>query len=82
MFHRGDIVRVNYTSPRLLDEWLNGYRPIGPGDIGIVKYATGETGSQFVADVTVEFPMIGCYGVHSCNLVLVGRVGGSDADAR
>lgn len=73
LFKRGDIVRVEYRSPRMLDEWLSGRWPVGPGDVGIVKYATGETGSQFVCDVTVEFPMIGCYGVHSINLTLVQR---------
>lgn len=72
-FRRGDIVRVEYSSPRLLDEWLSGERAIGPGDVGVVKYATGNTGSQWVPDVTVEFPMIGCYGIHSANLRLMQR---------
>lgn len=72
-FRKGDIVRVEYSSPRLLNEWLEGRLDVGPADIGVVVFATGETGSQWVTNVTVEFPMIGRYGVHSANLRLVQR---------
>ena len=73
-FQKGDIVQVCYSSPREIEQWLNGERPVGQGDVGVVKWSTGApTGSVYVTDVSVTFPMIGTFGMHSCDLQLLQR---------
>ena len=73
-FERGDIVQVCYSSPREIEQWLNGERPVGQDDVGVVKWSTlAPTGSQYMTDVSVTFPMIGTFGMHSCDLVLLQK---------
>lgn len=82
-FAKGDIVRVQYASPKLIEEWMSGLRKVGPGDVGVVKFepdlgsftgSVGERGEyQYPGMVTVTFPMIGTFGMHTSNLVLVQR---------
>lgn len=68
-FAKGDIVRVQYASPVSIERWMNGEISVGPGDVGVVKFNTNIM--VFTGVVTVMFPMVGTFGVHSSNLVLV-----------
>ena len=79
-FQKGDIVQVCYSSPRMIEEWMAGLRPVGQGDVGVVKYdmpALAELQRDYAnwtgATVTVTFPMIGTYGIHARDLKLLQR---------
>lgn len=89
-FAKGDIVRVEYSSPRFIEEWMRGERPVGPGEVGFVKYATAtpvighrrfngppeeaeSTAGWHNVTVSVTFPMLGTFGVHSSHLKLVQK---------
>jgi len=82
-FAKGDVVRVQYASPKLIEEWMSGMRKVGPGDVGVVKFdptfeqhigETDERGQHgYTGLVTVIFPMIGTFGMHTSNLILVQR---------
>lgn len=77
-FQSGDIVRVEFASPGAIDRWMSGGGGPGPGDVGVVKFNTpgvinAELGIPTV--VTVTFPMLGTFGVHSWHLRLVQRAG-------
>lgn len=87
-FEKGDLVQVRYSSPKLIEEWMSGMRKVGPGDVGVVKFEPefgfycgrpDERGYAGVGMVTVTFPMIGTFGMHTSNLVLVQK---SVADAQ
>jgi len=73
LFKKGDVVQVDYSSPRFIDEWLSGLRPIGQGDIGVVTYDVHSEAPGYHGSVSVHFPMIGTYGMHSSNLRVVQR---------
>jgi len=82
-FAKGDVVRVQYASPQFIEEWMSWMRKVGPGDVGVVKFDPemgqhiGESDERghFASDgmITVIFPMIGTFGMHTSNLVLVQR---------
>lgn len=87
-FAKGDIVQVCYSSPRMIEEWMAGQRPVGPGDVGVVKYeptlGVGHRswpGQQKTLEqegwhnyvVSVTFPMIGTYGIHARDLRLLQK---------
>jgi hypothetical protein len=73
LFEAGDVVQVDYKSPRLIEEWMQGLRPVGPGDVGVVKYSVHSEAPGYNGNVSVCFPMLGTYGVHSSNLRVVQR---------
>lgn len=88
-FQRGDVVQVRYSSPKLIEEWMSGLRKVGPGDVGVVKFdpelqpylgRVGEHGEYAPVSgvVTVTFPMIGTFGMHTSNLVLLQKAVGDD----
>jgi hypothetical protein len=79
-FEPGDIVQVEYRTPRAIVQWMDGERAPGPGDIGVVKFASPDSilnvpdwGLQLQQQVTVTFPTMGTYGVHSSNLKIVHK---------
>jgi hypothetical protein len=76
-FNAGDVVQVDYKSPKLIEEWMRGERPVGPGEVGVVKFApfTDPYRQEGVHNftVTVTFPMLGTFGVHSANLKIVQK---------
>jgi hypothetical protein len=73
LFNAGDVVQVEYSSPRQLDEWLNGMVRVGPGDIGVVKYSVHSEAPGYHGMVSVTFPMVGTFGVHSSNLKIMQK---------
>lgn len=83
-FSKGDIVRVEFASPRAIEQWMRGAprQGPGPGDVGVVKYTPAEATFPNWPTVTVEFPMLGTFGVHSSNLKLVQRFEKSELDIR
>ena len=79
-FEPGDVVQVEYHTPRAIVQWMNGERVPGPGDIGVVKFASPDSilnvpdkGLQLQQQVTVTFPLVGTYGIHSSNLKIVQK---------
>lgn len=76
-FDKGDIVQVDYKSPKLIEEWMRGERPVGPGEVGVVKFGTHdnyvEGPDAWRGTVTVTFPMLGTFSVHSSNLRIVQK---------
>src|SRR5260370_40963613 len=82
LFNQGDIVRVEYGSPKLIEEWMSGLRPVGPGDVGMVKYSVHSEAVGYSGNVSVEFPMLGTFGIHSSNLRIVQKAEKSRLDIR
>jgi hypothetical protein len=79
-FEPGDVVQVEYRNAQQLNEWMDGERVPGPGDIGAVKFASPDSilnvpdkGLQLQQQVTVTFPTMGTYGIHSSNLRIVQK---------
>jgi hypothetical protein len=82
-FKRGDVVQVDYRSTRYIEEWMAGQRAVGPGDVGVVKFASPDSLTMdgvMQQQVTVTFPMIGTFGIHSSNLRIVQKAE-QDAEA-
>jgi hypothetical protein len=77
-FEPGDIVQVEYRTPRAIVQWMDGERAPGPGDIGVVKFASPDSmtmDGRLQQQVTVTFPTMGTYWIHGSNLKIVQKEG-------
>ena len=75
-FEPGDVVQIEYRNPRQLEDWMRGIRVPGPDDIGVVKFASPDSmtmDGKLQQQVTVTFPTMGTYGIHSSNLKIVHK---------
>jgi hypothetical protein len=70
-FRKGDVVQVKYKSAFSIERWMLGDTKVGPDDVGVVRFDIGPTERCIVS---VQFPMIGVYGIHSQDLILLARV--------
>ena len=80
-FEAGDVVRVVYASALGIENWMRGIEKVGPDEVGVVKYTVPSVlndSMNLPTYVTVTFPMLGTFAVHSSDLVVVRRVGEID----
>lgn len=75
-FEAGDVVRVDYKSPRAIEQWMQGVTRVGPGEVGVVKYTVPSLVNDSMnvpSIVTVTFPLLGTFGMRSQDLEVVQR---------